>query len=429
MLRTNPDVVLFGEKLERPLLKFDNVISTSVHKFPLSGIHLYGPYDKNLMPRKSVRFAIMYPMKHEPRIGDFIRSFTTGLERYPGYSRWFQQNLERFERYPISELTMEGYERAADDVLSRNYDLVFVVTEEFGCPSFMYQRIKTKLLKKGVPSQFLNSTRLYAEPHQLQWILSNISLSTYAKIGGTPWVIEASEKPEIIIGVSRVVDPKSRVIIGFAIVFKQNGDFVLSHYKSPVTTWDEYERSIEDLVYETIDKYRRIEREPRQIVFHFSKRPGHKEVESISRGIERLELDVKYALIHLNSYSGFRLFDTSHSTYVPFAGLKVRLSSHEALLLLDGRDPRGLRPFIGTPRVLDVAIDKRSTVDYTDHQRLIDQVYTFAFVNWRGFNARTTPVTTNYAYLIAKVISGLESIEEWNEIIANEDLINKAWFL
>jgi hypothetical protein len=60
---------------------------------------------------------------------------------------------------------------------------------------------------------------------------------------------------------------------------------------------------------------------------------------------------------------------------------------------------------------------------------LINQVFALAFVNWRRFNARTTPVTTNYAYLIAKVISGLESLEEWNEIVANEGLIDKAWFL
>lgn len=428
-MRTNPEILLFGEKLERPSLKFDNVISTSVHKFPMSGIHLYGPYDKSLIPRKSVRFAIMYPIKHDSRIGDFTRFFTTGLERYPGYPRWFRQNVECFERYPVSEMTTESYEKVADDVLSRNYDLIFVVTEGLGRPSIAYQRIKTKLLKRGLPSQFLNSIRLYARPDQLQWILSNISLSTYAKIGGTPWVIEASEKPEIIIGVSRVVDPKSKVIVGFAIVFKQNGDFVLSYSKSPVTTWEEYEESVEDLVYETIDKYRRIERDLKQIVFHFSKRPGRREVESISAAIERLGLEVKYALVHLNSYSGFRLFDTSHPSYVPFAGLKVRLSSHEALLLLDGRDPRGLRPFIGTPRVLDVTIDKRSTVDYTDYQRLIDQVFALAFVNWRGFNARTTPVTTNYAYLIAKAISGLESIEEWNEIVTKEGLVDKAWFL
>jgi hypothetical protein len=428
-LKTNPDILLFGEKLERPLLKFDNVISTSVHRFPMPGIHLYGPYDKSLMARKSVRFAIMYPIKHETLIGDFIRSFINGLGRYPGYPQWFRQNVEYFERYPISELTTESYEKVADNVLLRDYDLILVVTEEFGHPPIVYQRIKTKLLKSGIPSQFLNSTRLYARHDQLQWILSNISLSTYAKIGGTPWVIEASEKPEIIIGVSRVINPKSKVIIGFAIVFKQNGDFVLSYYKSPVTTWDEYERSIGDLVYETIDKYRRIERDPEQIVFHFSKRPGRREVESISRAIDKLGLEVKYALIHLNSYSGFRLFDTSHPSCVPFAGLKVRLSSHEALLLLDGRDPRGQRQFIGTPKVFDVTIDKRSTVNHADYQRLINQVFALAFVNWRGFNARTTPVTTNYAYLIAKVISGLESLEEWNEIIANEGLIDKGWFL
>jgi hypothetical protein len=428
-LRINPDISIFGENLERPLLKFDNAISTSVHKFPLSGIHLYGPYDKSLMLHKSVRFAIMYPVKHESRIGDFIRFFTNGLERYPGYYRWFRQNVNLFERYRVSEFTAKSYENVTDDVLSGKYDLVFVVTEGFGYEPIVYQRIKTKLLKKGIPSQFLHSTHLYAPPDQLQWILSNISLSAYAKMGGTPWVIQASEKPEIILGVSRVIDPKSKVIIGFAIVFKQNGDFVLSYSRSPVTTWEEYEESIEDLVYETIDRYRRIEREPKQIVFHFSKRPGIKEIESISKAIERLGLDIKYALIHLNNYSGFRLFDTSHSSYVPFTGLKVRLSSHEALLLLDGRDPRGYRSFIGTPSVLDVVIDKRSTVNSIDYQRLINQVFTLAFVNWRGFNARTIPVTINYAYLIAKVISGLESIEEWNEIVDNKGLVDKTWFL
>jgi hypothetical protein len=259
--------------------------------------------------------------------------------------------------------------------------------------------------------------------------LSNISLSTYAKIGGTPWVIEAPERPEIVIGVSRAVDPTSRVIIGFAVVFKQNGDFVLSYSKSPVTTWGEYEMGVEDLVLEAINKYRRIETDPDQIVFHFSKRPGKREIESISKALERLGLEARYALVHLNDSSGFRLFDTSHPSHVPFAGLKVRLSSHETLLLLDGRDPQGLRPFVGTPSVLDVTIDRRSTVDPHEHQRLVDQVFSLAFVNWRGFNARTVPVTTNYAYLIARIASGLESVDEWNRIISSEELTGKAWFL
>src|SRR5207245_989965 len=138
-----------------------------------------------------------------------------------------------------------------------------------------------------------------------------------------------------------------------------------------------------------------------------------REIESIDRAVARLGLDVPYALMHLNDSSGFHLFDTSHSSYVPITGHKVSLSGHEAVLLLGGRDPSGYRSGIGTPSVLDVSIDKRSTIGLEDYDRLVDQVFNLAFVNWRGFNSRTIPVSTNYAYLIAKVIGDLESIEDW----------------
>ena len=226
--------------------------------------------------------------------------------------------------------------------------------------------MKADLLKGGIPSQCLDSVRLYVSSDQLQWVLGNVSLSVYAKIGGTPWVIEAPDQPEVILGISRALDPKRKVIVGFAVLFKQNGDFVLSYSKPPVTNWIDYEKGIEDLVYETISEYRKIESDPSQIVFHFTKNPGKREIDSITSAIDALNLDAKYALVHLNDSSGFRLFDTSHQSYVPYAGLKVHLSNRESLLLLDGRDPSSDRAFLGTPSVLDITFDKRSTVDQKD---------------------------------------------------------------
>jgi len=259
--------------------------------------------------------------------------------------------------------------------------------------------------------------------------LGNISLSVYAKIGGTPWVVEAPDQSEIILGISRAEDPNSEVIVGFTVLFKQNGDFVMSYSRPPVTSWIAYQESVRELVYEAINEYRTIEREPSQIIFHFTKRPGKREIESIELALDKLGLDAKYALVHLNDSSGFRLFDTSHPSYVPFAGLKARVSGHESLLLLDGRDPRSTRVFLGTPSVLDITIDKRSTIDRKEYPRLVNQVFNLAFANWRGFNARSIPVTTYYAYLIAKLVSELESAEDWNEIIAKSNLVDKAWFL
>src|SRR5579872_3615042 len=135
--------VLFSERLERPLSKFDSVSSTSVHRWPMSGISLFGPYDKGLIQNKSVKHAIMFPTKYEPIIGNFITAYTNGLDRYPGYTRWFRQGIETFERYPIDNVTLDGYRDVANEVAKRNYDLVFVVTESIERPNPIYEGVKT----------------------------------------------------------------------------------------------------------------------------------------------------------------------------------------------------------------------------------------------------------------------------------------------
>lgn len=74
-------------------------------------------------------------------------------------------------------------------------------------------------------------------------------------------------------------------------------------------------------------------------------------------------------------------------------------------------------------------MDKSSDMDLDEFPRLITQLYHFAYINWRGFNARVVPVTINYSQLIARDIASLESIDTWNDIVASGRLIDKAWFL
>jgi argonaute family protein len=133
--------------------------------------------------------------------------------------------------------------------------------------------------------------------------------------------------------------------------------------------------------------------------------------------------------LNLNSYSSYRIFDTTDFTYVPLIGLTVTLSFRQAILATDGRRQYSKRPYIGTPNMLEVTMDKESTMDFKEFPRLVKQVYRFSYVNWRGFNARTIPVTINYPYLIARLVGNLEDVSKWNTIITNGKLIDKAWFL
>lgn len=80
------------------------------------------------------------------------------------------------------------------------------------------------------------------------------------------------------------------------------------------------------------------------------------------------------------------------------------------------------------PTVLNVRIDKRSTLTPDYFPYIFKQIYDFSFVNWRGFNAAAIPITLNYSKLIARMVINI-GISNWNQIIASGRLRDKGWFL
>ncbi len=103
------------------------------------------------------------------------------------------------------------------------------------------------------------------------------------------------------------------------------------------------------------------------------------------------------------------------------------LSEHEALLMLDGT-VNGRRRKTGVPRVLDIRMDKRSTVEVESFPSLVRQIHDFASINWRGFNAAAVPITLNYSKLISRMVMDL-GVKSWNAAISEGRLREKAWFL
>ena len=423
------DFQLYGKILERPALRFDFALPRAVYQTAYGGLGIFGPYDKNLFSGAAINCALLYHQPHGQAAQRLKESLINGIERFPGFSRMFRMNIANLDLIPVAVETPKGFDAAVTQVIKANYDLVFViVTQSYGSNP-VYASVKSRLLASGIPSQFVQASRFQSPNSQLQWVIANMALSSYAKVGGTPWVVSAPDRTEIVLGISRALDRNQKVIVGFTTVFKHNGDYILAYSKSPVTTWGEYEEGLEALVRDALEEYAKREQAPQTVVLHFHKRTGRKEVNAVTRAIDSVKPTVQYALLHLNSYSGYRLFDTSDMTHVPYAGLQVRMSSRQSLLLLDGRSQRASRPFIGTPTVLEITMDKSSTMSVDEFPRLVEQVYNFSSVNWRGFNARSIPVTINYSYLIAQLLGELESIETWNAIVTNGKLTDKAWFL
>jgi len=414
---------LIGEILPKTPLKFDAGSTSAISESPWSGIRLYGPYDKAVFPKDCLRCAAIYPSSANGEKDRLIKTLTDGEGGYPGFEPWFRVGMS-VDEVRLGTPKESEYTTASKEVSNKGYDLVFVLTYRRG--NSVYRDLKSILLGNGIPCQFVIIETLRSQ--QLQWIVSNIALACYAKVGGTPWVVAAQGRNEIVVGVSRAQDKSKTFLVGFCTVFEHNGDFALFHSKAPVVEWDRYIAGLKGLVVETVDEYSRKQKRPDSLVIHFRKRPGFRERQAVEEALRELGYSANYALLHLNEHSSYRLFDTSHYTYVPPTGLKVNLGSHQAMLLLDGREGDEERRRIGVPNVLEIVMDRNSTMSVDEFPRLVKQVFDFSRVNWRGFNARSMPATINYSYLISRLVIEIGR-QNWNPVVASGKLRDKAWFL
>jgi hypothetical protein len=378
---------LFGQILPSVKLRFNSASTYATEFAPMRGIKRFGPYDAGLFPQASIRRAIIYPLRVTAQKTTLVEGLLKGEGSiFGGFEQWFRARISfDYDRCLSSEDTAT-FKQAASEVVGKNCDLVFILTTQRNEP--LYRECKAILLGNGIPCQFAIAGKLQ-DIYQRPWILANLALASYAKVGGTPWVVaDVGKRSELVIGVSRAQDENKKYVVGFVILFNQEGDFLFLHSKTPVVEWDRYVEGLGEMVVEAFNEYVGLYGVPGSLVIHFHKRPGYGELEAINGALQQVGQDIPYALLHLNEYSNYRLFDTSHSTYIPPTGLKVDLGQRQALLLLDGREG-DKRNRMGVPNVLEITMDRRSTMPFSEFPRLVRQTHHFAKVNWRGFNARS----------------------------------------
>ena len=107
-------------------------------------------------------------------------------------------------------------------------------------------------------------------------------------------------------------------------------------------------------------------------------------------------------------------------------GYVVQTGSRNVLLTLTGPNQL-LTRFQGIPKPLQISLHRDST--FTDINYIAKQVFHFTFLNWRGFNPTSIPVTISYSNLIASLLGRLKNVSNWNPDIIRTKLRYSRWFL
>lgn len=423
-----------GEILRPPELRFNPSAIQAKHFSALQGLRLYGPYDSQRLGKSCIQAALIYPAHLSSARKVLVEGLTHGYGTFQGVKGLFRIPIQFIKERPVNTESAVEIQHAIRAILGEKPDIVILLTSSRN--EKLYAIAKAELLGNGVPSQVITAEAISTQ-ERAQWTLVNVALQLYGKIGGTPWtVMSGSPQQELVLGVSRALDPQRNMVVGFVSLFTYDGDYQFLYSLAPrPAEWsklEEYREALAQLITDVFAEYQRQQGTPTSLVIHLCKRPGkYREIAAVETALDRVANDVPYALLHLNDDNNYRLFDAGHRSYVPESGIKVNLTRNSALLFLDGRPQgvqEGIRKKRGVPRVLEIVMDRRSTMSEAEFPRLVQQVFEFSRVNWRAFNAAAIPATLNYSYLVARLVAEVGP-QNWNAIASAGALRDKAWFL
>ena len=214
------------ETIPKPILVFD---PSGSRKYDWSerGLKESGPYDQRNFTPKKLNIAVICQAKYEGQVDRFVAKFLDGMPdavtgqarvaRYgDGFIRRFHLDRPKVSFFTTPTPSAGNYVDASRKALQQaadegfNWDLALVQVEEefkkYNGESNPYYATKAILLKR------VQSVRLetMAQPNgSLVFSMNHMSLATYAKLGGTPWLLAAQQTVahELVIGLGSHTTP------------------------------------------------------------------------------------------------------------------------------------------------------------------------------------------------------------------------------
>ena len=456
------------ESIPKPILVFDPS-GTRKDDWAERGIKKNGPYDQRTFSPKRLNIAVICQARHEGQVDRFVAKFLDGMPdtvsgqknvaRYgDGFLRRYQLERPNLEFFTAPTASTEDYMAASRRALAKasdegfKWDLALVqVEEEFkaledgGNPYFA---TKSTFLKRDVAVQSVRLETMTQPDKQLVFSMNHMSLATYAKLGGTPWLLASPQTVahELVIGLGSHSVSGSRIgsrerFVGITTVFSSDGSYLLTD-RTAVVPFDKYS----DELYETLkraittvrkqDNWRSTDKV--RLVFHVFKPLKDAEAEAVEQTVKDLNLDnVTFAFIHIaqshpylifdNNQNGIGYRDPKKGVLGPSRGLHIKLGDRESLVVFSGVSELK-QATDGMPRPCLLKLHRLST--FRDMTYLARQAFEFAGHSWRMLAPEPFPITIRYSDLIAERLSGLGSVSGWDDEAVKFGQIGRTlWFL
>lgn len=406
-----------AEILQKPIrFYFGGKTSMEERLYYNQQVQKYKPYSYELFENQVVKIAVLCPKEYE----GISEGFINHLEKKLKQELHINRVVFNFCYIEGTDLRFYKDNLYNQGLLSSNLVIVIVNEEQEKLPSNLspYHVCKAKLIGNGIPTQDIQAKNLKGYN---QFILNNVALNIYAKLGGTAWTIEKEEKrkEELVVGIGSTSDLHGKHILGIAQIFHSDGRYLVGDC-APLSTYDNYVENLSSYLYSTLDgvikNHINIDNEFRIIIHLFKSASNRYEIHAVEKAIQNFhDLSFKYALVHLGYGHNFRFYSNDGHSEIN-RGTYLKLDSHSALLHFV---PKSDLP-------LYIQLDRRST--FKDLYYLSKQIFWFSNLSHRSYLPAKKSVTITYPSLMAQLTEKLKTVEGWDYDRLSK-VSDKLWFI
>lgn len=169
-----------------------------------------------------------------------------------------------------------------------------------------------------------------------------------------------------------------------------------------------------------------------RVVIHTSFKLKHEEIRAIQQTTSEVAAATdrskcRFSVIKVNHRSRFFGINRAVNSLVPYEATKVRLGPHEYLVWFEGiypDKPNVTKAFPGPTHLQFLRVDDESP-EPAEERELLQDLVNLSGANWRGFNAKSSPVSVFYCHLVADLVHNFH--EQGLPMPAVQDI--QPWFL
>ncbi len=442
---------------------------TKRNQYPWLGLQNFGPFSRSWFSKRSPFILLVCPEHVQGPTEQFFRLFRDGItsvqnSKYPGgFAKVFSLAEVKHDvlKVPLAKAggqIAQAYCKGIGDFLARvdaqpDAAIVVIQDEHANLPerNNPYLASKAMLLMHGIPVQEIKVSRVSQKPASLQYILQNIAVAMYAKLGGTPWTVDHDlpVTDEIVIGMGYCELSGSRFeerqrFVGITTVFQGDGNYLLSHL-SGECPYDEYPEHLRQATRDVLSEMRKRNGwspgDRIRIIFHIYKPLKRVEISQIVADcvdVLRPEFEVEFAFLTVKHDHSFALLDLEErgmevrgsprnkGVFVPKRGCMVQIGPHTTLLNTTGTR---LIKRVNTPLPEPLLIHLHPESTFKSLNYLSEQVLKFTGLSWRSTLPARKPATIYYSELIAELLARCQELPDWSPAVLNSKLRSSRWFL